>query len=391
VFARALAERASDRFDTALAFVEALKGAFAESFVTGPPSAASRPSRRTIDDVRTTTELPFDSPEGSDRADVEPLPPIVAADPEADLPLAAAEAQRYEDVEVAPAIVPAADVEPPAAERSRSAFWPVALALAVGIAVGYAGGYSIGTREPSSAAAPGAPAPAAAGREFTESAVKPAAPPAAPAPKTEAPPPQSAIPSAQSAIPSAQPAIPSAQSGIPGAQSAIPNPQSAIEVGRLLVRSTPAGARVTVDGRDIGVTPATVRDLAHGTHRVRIAHDGYATEERRIMISRARPSQSLIVPLSRERTSTARAAQAPTPEPTGPAGRFVGRLSVDSRPPGARVFLDGKLLGTTPLAESSIPAGEHAIRLERDGYRRWSSSVRVVANEQNRVTASLER
>jgi hypothetical protein len=150
----------------------------------------------------------------------------------------------------------------------------------------------------------------------------------------------------------------------------------------LLVRSTPAGARVTVDGRDAGVTPATVRNLADGSHRVRITRDGYAPEERRILISRGRPSQSLIVPLASERVASA------TPAATGP---FVGELMVESRPPGAKVFLDGKLLGTTPFAQPAIPAGEHAIRLERDGYRRWSSSIRVVANEQNRVTASLER
>jgi hypothetical protein len=53
--------------------------------------------------------------------------------------------------------------------------------------------------------------------------------------------------------------------------------------------------------------------------------------------------------------------------------------------------MDGKLVGTTPMALPSVPAGSHAIQLEHDGYRRWSSSVRVVANEQNRVTASLER
>ena len=65
-------------------------------------------------------------------------------------------------------------------------------------------------------------------------------------------------------------------------------------------------------------------------------------------------------------------------------------LTIESRPEGARVFLDGKLIGTTPLAIPGVGAGEHAIRLERDGYQHWSSSVRIVTGEQNRVTASLE-
>jgi serine/threonine-protein kinase len=92
-------------------------------------------------------------------------------------------------------------------------------------------------------------------------------------------------------------------------------------------------------------------------------------------------------PQARPRSAT----RATTAAPSGTAGRFVGRLNVESRPEAARVFLDGRLIGTTPLVVASVPAGEHAIRIELDGYRRWSSSIRIVAAEQNRVTASLER
>ena len=53
--------------------------------------------------------------------------------------------------------------------------------------------------------------------------------------------------------------------------------------------------------------------------------------------------------------------------------------------------MDGKLVGTTPMALPSVPAGSHAIRLEHDGYRRWSSSVRVVASEQKSVRAPLKK
>jgi hypothetical protein len=162
--------------------------------------------------------------------------------------------------------------------------------------------------------------------------------------------------------------------------------------GHLLVRSTPAGARVTVDGKDAGVTPSVVRELAAGAHRVRVARDGYTAVERRIVITSARPAQSLTIPLARERVAS-RVAQTSEPEPATPGtlGKFVGTLFVDSRPSGAKVFVDGKLTGTTPLSLASVAAGEHAVRLEYDGYRRWTSSVRVVASEQNRVTASLER
>jgi hypothetical protein len=158
------------------------------------------------------------------------------------------------------------------------------------------------------------------------------------------------------------------------------------------VRSTPAGARVFVDGRDAGRTPVAVRDLARGEHRVRLMRDGYESEERRVMISTSRPAQSITVPLSESaRLAPAPTVRVPLPSTPGTTGRFVGALSIDSRPDGAKVFIDGKLAGTTPLQVAGLDAGEHVVRLERDGYRRWSSSVRVVASEQNRVTASLEK
>jgi hypothetical protein len=163
------------------------------------------------------------------------------------------------------------------------------------------------------------------------------------------------------------------------------------------VRSTPAGARVSVDGRDYGRTPAAIRDLAPGAHRVRVTHDGYVAVDRRVVITSGRRSQSMTIPLTRD-AAAARATPAPAaraaPAAAGASGAeapFAGTVVVDSRPTGARVFVDGKLVGTTPLAIPEVRAGEHAIRLTLDGYRQWSSSVRVVAAEQTKVTASLER
>jgi hypothetical protein len=154
--------------------------------------------------------------------------------------------------------------------------------------------------------------------------------------------------------------------------------------GRLLVRSTPAGARVFVDGRERGETPATIRDLAPGTHQVRITRDGYATEERRLAITSARPGPTLSVVLKRT-------APAPSPAASAAAGTSVGTLTVLSRPDGARVYLDDRLVGTTPLTLPQVGAGQHAVRLEREGYRSWSSSIRVAGGQRERVAASLER
>ena len=424
VFARALADNPSDRYQTALSFVDALETAF------GQPSTATSATR-----VEREAMVPLAEPEGTSRRDA--IDPIIRPESEvADIQLkpvasdvadsterrfaeiAEAEQERYRDVEIAPAIVGGAmdrsplaarslglderrSSEPPApvliadrSDRARSAMWPLIAALGIGLAMGFAGGYGLGMHDRSSSEA-AAPAPPA-GREFTESTipevrVKPDATGATTSTAAGA---GTAAGTAAGAGTGTSAAAPAANSGVaaPAANSGVglqaENAKSASEIrpkpdaantatpGRLLVRSTPAGARVSIDGRDGGVTPAVVRDLARGSHSVRVTRDGYIAEERRIVIAPRREAVSITVLLSPAVATN---------------GRFVGDLTVQSRPTGAKVFLDGKLMGSTPLSLTTVTAGEHAVRLERDGYRRWSSQVRIVASEQNRVTASLER
>ena len=397
VFARALAEKPAARFSTALEFAEALTLAFptlsaAPLHAAAPPLRAPEPAPPPID-----ARLPLDDLERE-------TPDAVTV---GDFDLKAAEEERYADVAVAPAIVtaelsttedtehteerkghssprhdfssnssvssassvssvssvverlPSANVP---ATRSPSRTWPLFMMLLFGVVAGLAAGYVMWSRPeavaPQQSAASTAPKPATpSGREFTESSVpEPPKTPPAPAPEVAA-------------------------------------PKPAAGPGRLLVRSTPAGAAVFVDGKEQGQTPVAVRDLAPGAHDVRLERDGYAPVERRIVITASQPAQSLIIPLSEARAVASGGTRSGNPVPTTPAtlGRYSGALDVDSRPTGAKVYLDNKLVGTTPLRVPNLAAGSHAIRLERDGYRRWSSSIRVVAAERNRVTASLER
>jgi hypothetical protein len=168
----------------------------------------------------------------------------------------------------------------------------------------------------------------------------------------------------------------------------------------VLVRSTPSGARVIVDGRDRGQTPATIRDLGRGEHRVRVVRDGYTSAERRVVLSPSQPSQSLSVPLAKEPRARAKAPVSPKLAVDGTPAKAeadqstpakVGTLIVESRPQGADVMIDGRPVGTTPLSLSDVRAGSHAVRLEREGYLIWTAPVKVTAGEQNRVTASLEK
>jgi hypothetical protein len=70
---------------------------------------------------------------------------------------------------------------------------------------------------------------------------------------------------------------------------------------------------------------------------------------------------------------------------------FRGSLVVSSEPSGARVMLNGRPVGVTPLALHELPAGSRVVRVEADGYEPWSAAVRVVADQETQVTAALRR
>lgn len=352
VFARALAENPDDRFATALDFAVALKKAL---HVEDAPSSK----------VLSPSGLTLGGPDAPRYQDVEPAPVVepasaVVRDPVLASPIQPAARARHGVA--APGAFVAATIE-----RTGTAVWPLMLAIVVGISIGFALGYGVGTRQrglPSESAADLASSAAAtsgtSAREFTETAVR--------------------EPEGRAAI--AAPGNPE-DSGVTGrSERAAAAPEAP---GRLLIRSTPAGARVFVDGRDVGLTPQTVRGVTGGAHTVRVARDGYVAQQRRVVISADRPAQSLAIDLARARP----ASRAPSTPAT--RGRPPAAMRVESRPAGANVFLDDKLVGRTPLQLDDVDAGEHAVRLELDGYRGWTSSVRVVAGERSRVAASLER
>lgn len=66
-------------------------------------------------------------------------------------------------------------------------------------------------------------------------------------------------------------------------------------------------------------------------------------------------------------------------------------LSVDSNVIGARVLVDGREVGTTDLADTEIPPGEHRIMVEKQGYEPYSKKVSFVKGRAVTLYVDLRR
>src|SRR5262245_8582153 len=69
---------------------------------------------------------------------------------------------------------------------------------------------------------------------------------------------------------------------------------------------------------------------------------------------------------------------------------YVGALTVDSEPAGSAVFVDREFVGQTPLELTGLRVGSRVVRIERDGYDRWTTAVLVAADKHTRVSAQLQ-
>ena len=67
-----------------------------------------------------------------------------------------------------------------------------------------------------------------------------------------------------------------------------------------------------------------------------------------------------------------------------------GSLEIVSRPSGAQVRLDGRVVGRTPLSIADVDKGTHVVGIELGGYNRWAAAVVITPDNRTRVGASLE-
>jgi len=269
---------------------------------------------------------------------------------------------------------------PPPAEsrdaRGGAGFGRYALALALGFALGLGAGYAAWGRGAARAGAravaerPAPTAPSKAGRTAGPAS---SGAPAVPGPGVAAPAgPGSVGPAATGAT-----AEPPAGATASAVREPVRGPAAAPAArGRLRVRSQPSGARVSVNGRRRGTTPLELRGLPLGTYEILVERPGHLPATGQVTISERAPVANFAPRL--------RAAPAPAPAVS------TGGLDVVSRPVGARVTLDGRVVGQTPLRLADLAPRPYALTLELAGHLPWTTTVRVVAGETARVAASLE-
>lgn len=200
----------------------------------------------------------------------------------------------------------------------------------------------------------------------------------------------------------------------------------------LILRSVPSGARVSMDGDDLGKTPRYLKSMSLGSHEAIFSFAGHAKMRKKIEVAKGE-FKNVIVRLE-SITGTLTVLTKPggadilvQGEPKGTSnvdGRLVienipegvisvevrkdgfksrkrtivlkpsetkvvsiaeltpkpGSLKVESTPEGAKVYRNNMLIGTTPLIMKNLPPTEYTIKVVLKDYEGKSKIVKIIPN-----------
>lgn len=137
----------------------------------------------------------------------------------------------------------------------------------------------------------------------------------------------------------------------------------------IVIVTRPPAAAIWLDGKKLADPTPTTQWLPFGRHNLRFARSGYRTIQRVLMVI-AGPTLTVDETLK------------PLLKPA--------LLSVTSTRHGATVTLNGKRLGSAPLARQLLPAGRYVLRVVSRGYTVWTQQVTLRAGETTTIHAVLQ-
>lgn len=135
------------------------------------------------------------------------------------------------------------------------------------------------------------------------------------------------------------------------------NPESSYNLEKAsasaLVESSPSGAYITFNGKRIGETPCVMPDLPFGKHSIRLEKSGCAPKDLTFDVNSERPLK-----ISAKLESN------------------IGNINITSVPSGAKVLINGKQVGITPL-KREYPDGTYTLTLQHSNYINYTTTLSV--------------
>ncbi|HKR84708.1 MAG TPA: serine/threonine-protein kinase, partial [Terriglobales bacterium] len=172
------------------------------------------------------------------------------------------------------------------------------------------------------------------------------------------------------------------------------------------LNSNPPAAEVELDGRPTGKRTPTELQIGRGRHRVSIRMPGFQTSSVTVKVAGGEefeyspdltvampnipsinmPDLSKLKELSKDQAFQEQFWQKWAGRQVGPGPKLV----VNSKPPGASIFIEGKDSGQTSPAVIPLKPGKYHVKLVLEGFDAVESDVTVLQNQAAQLNPTLK-
>ncbi len=135
--------------------------------------------------------------------------------------------------------------------------------------------------------------------------------------------------------------------------------------GIIGVITSPSGATIELDGKEVGTTPMNIPDVIIGRHQITLRRANHQTETRTVEVEE-------------DQTTAVEVALSD-----------MTRMTIASTPSQARLSINGKDVGRTPYS-ADMASGDYDLRLTLPHYRTYSRRVHLDSSNPQ-LTLSLQR
>jgi formylglycine-generating enzyme required for sulfatase activity len=135
----------------------------------------------------------------------------------------------------------------------------------------------------------------------------------------------------------------------------------------IIVSSVPLDATVLIDGKSFGKTPTHTR-LSPGSYLLEIRADRFKTWKHRLIVKPNEPQEIKEVRLQ----------------------QADGKLTLNTKPDGANIIIDGIFVGQTPLTFDLSPDKHHVVQISKAGYEKTNRKVQIASAESIQLNVNLK-
>ncbi|MCP4412168.1 MAG: PEGA domain-containing protein, partial [Gammaproteobacteria bacterium] len=139
------------------------------------------------------------------------------------------------------------------------------------------------------------------------------------------------------------------------------------KTGSISINSQPSPAIIIINSKEVGNTPGTITDLIPDTYKIEVKKSGYENWH-----------ESIEVVADKEKFLTAALR------------KTKGSISIVSKPPNAKIYLDGEEVGITPDTLRSVDIGLHEIEVRMKGYDVWHKAINIKQGKEKSLNAALQ-